>query len=178
MSTGLGLLTLQVYRESLRATGCSFPEGHLMAAVSHPLLFAALKRDDGHCVPCLQRQAVGCRSGRRPKTNMTIPFALRYVPIGDKRKDASLWRTRINSCGGSNVVQWGRNGERQCLRDKTAGGSLSLTGMSIQPTSVQWHGLTAVYMARGRERVTGKENWCMRGHVGAFIMSQTVSRTE
>lgn len=62
-------------------------------------------------------------------------------------------------------------------RDKTAGGSLSLTGMSIQPTSVQWRGLTAVYMARGRERVSGKENRCMRGHVGAFIMSQCPERS-
>lgn len=69
MSTGLGLLTLQVYHESLRATGCTFPEGHLMAAVSHPLWFVALKRVDGHCVPCMQRQAVGCQSGRRPKKN-------------------------------------------------------------------------------------------------------------
>ncbi len=100
------------------------------------------------------------------KTNMTIPFALRYMPIGDKRKDASLWRTRINSCGGSNVVQWGRKGERQCLRDKTAGGSLSLTGMSIQPTCVQWHGLTAVYMARGRDsvRILMSERTCRGFH--------------
>lgn len=65
-----------------------------MAAISQALWFGALKRDDGLCVWCVQRQAVGRQSGRRPKkqTNMTVPFALLYLPIEDKRKDASLKR--------------------------------------------------------------------------------------